>query len=475
VLIGWHRTVPARRRAVLQRAGLLGLQGLLRPQGPLAPLGPPGPLGMLSLGLGMRGQARAAPAAAGPAVWAWTHDALWRATAAGCTGPWPLEPGAPAPAPAPRGLWLARRGLPEVAGTDGATVHWHPLDTAGLPLAARWSRPLPAPAQQLVAADAGRWAACSSAAGLHLIDRLGPDTLLHAPLGLHGQGLGGVRGLAALPGRRSLLVDWAQGGEWWELSLDPAAAPVYDGLVHDWRLAEGLPRPGYRHPRRLALAPPSATAPVLRATWPQAAWALAQDADGLLVVHLDVRRSVWRWPGRGLPAPAAAWLPGTRLLVACAGRLLQIDTRRWQLVDDSPLPGPPDAAPALLWPQPDGRGLRLLHAGAWWQQSADGRWAPDDELPVPAAVPAPATSPDAPAPPAPLVVLAASGHWAGACACITVSAGGQGNPAGPARLWCRPAAGPAWTATLPPVPAGWRGLAIQPDQPGLPGQPVQPE
>lgn len=44
--------------------------------------------------------------------------------------------------------------------------------------------------------------------------------------------------------------------ELWEISYDPKAEDFYDGLVHDFRLGEGVPVRGFLNPRRTYLAEP---------------------------------------------------------------------------------------------------------------------------------------------------------------------------------------------------------------------------
>ncbi len=124
------------------------------------------------------------------------------------------------------------------------------------------------------------------------------------------------------PARQSLLVAPAELPELWEVSLDPHAEDRYDGLVHDFRMGEGVPEPGFLHRRRIVLA------------GPVQAW--AADAAGTLLVvviarptaggapllqgwNLDARRIAarWPWPGGALPgappvideAAGVAWLP----------------------------------------------------------------------------------------------------------------------------------------------------------------------
>ena len=92
--------------------------------------------------------------------------------------------------------------------------------------------------------------------------------------------------------------------ELWEISHDPAAPPIYDGLVHDYRMGEGIARPGYLGIRRIHLVRPWV------AVWgdgrqPWLVGAEAADVGQLtaVVLNLDIRRELARLP----LAPDGAW------------------------------------------------------------------------------------------------------------------------------------------------------------------------
>lgn len=92
--------------------------------------------------------------------------------------------------------------------------------------------------------------------------------------------------------RRSFIVAPADLAELWEISYDPKAEDLYDGLVHDYRFGEGVPRRGYLGLRRTALSEPLADF-VLDEEEAEA-WALAMpppagSGEGQ-VLNLDVRR-----------------------------------------------------------------------------------------------------------------------------------------------------------------------------------------
>lgn len=175
-------------------------------------------------------------------------------------------------------------------------------------------------------------------------------------------GSGGVA-LVAAPARQSFVVAPAGLPELWEISHDPRAEDRYEGLVHDFRMGEGVPVPGYLHPRRTRLAQPLSQ--------------LSMDGEGLLAVgttadgevhgyNLDARRRVAAWPVGGAPRPAdGAWVPR-----GLATWLALPDARRpllHRLPLDGPLPAPlPLPAPAR-W---------VRRAGPWlWVAAGDALWA----------------------------------------------------------------------------------------------------
>ncbi|MFO1286631.1 MAG: hypothetical protein U1F49_08885 [Rubrivivax sp.] len=127
--------------------------------------------------------------------------------------------------------------------------------------------------------------------------------------------------LHRVPARRSIVVAFAGLPELWEISLDPAAPPVFDGLVHDHRMGEAIGRPGYLEPRRTLLAAPlGALAIDAESGWvigrererdgererEAGSGASATQAPRVVLLNLDIRRAVARWPAApGLDTAAA--------------------------------------------------------------------------------------------------------------------------------------------------------------------------
>lgn len=94
--------------------------------------------------------------------------------------------------------------------------------------------------------------------------------------------------------RRSFIVAPADLPELWEISYDPHAEEIYDGLVHDYRFGEGVPRRGFLGLRRTTLPEPLADFvldPHQAEAWALAAAPPAGSGEGQ-VINLDVRRRV---------------------------------------------------------------------------------------------------------------------------------------------------------------------------------------
>ncbi len=102
-----------------------------------------------------------------------------------------------------------------------------------------------------------------------------------------------VAAVRHLPARRSFVIAFDTLAELWELSVDPNAPPVYDGLVHDWRMGEGIAAPGFLGVRRTPLAAP---VKALAVDADNNAHVLARSADAWWLINLDIRRAITRFP-----------------------------------------------------------------------------------------------------------------------------------------------------------------------------------
>jgi len=193
----------------------------------------------------------------------------------------------------------------------------------------------PAPAAGAPCASAGRCSLVADAGWLVLRD--GAAQLARWPLQDSQGRPGGLLAAWELPPRRSFVVALTGLAELWEISTDPQAPPIYDGLVHDYRLGEGIARPGYLGLRRTRLSRPL-VAVFFDARLPWLVGAEAGEGDGLptqaVVLHLDIRRAVLRLPlDRLRPSP----LHGTALRVSDDGRPARLRLPApggvWQWVD----------------------------------------------------------------------------------------------------------------------------------------------
>lgn len=148
--------------------------------------------------------------------------------------------------------------------------------------------------------------------------------------------------------RKSFVVAMKDIPELWEISYDPAAAPIYDGLVHDYKMGEGIAKPGYQGVRRTVLDEPlddfffdQSYRHVLGATRPK-----ADGQPSAQVVNLDIRRKIAELPLAGMPHLGSgitfAW-NGTTVLASPnlkGGAIDVIDMKTWKLVRQIPVPGP---------------------------------------------------------------------------------------------------------------------------------------
>jgi hypothetical protein len=143
--------------------------------------------------------------------------------------------------------------------------------------------------------------------------------------------------------RRSFIALLADLPEAWELLYDPNAGPVFDGLVHDYRMGEGLASGGPLPVRRITLDVPLADGLFS----PDHAYFVARAGDGVVhVVSLDVRRVIERLRLGGEPRPeqGVAWSAGGERLFAFpdagAARVLIVSSLGWRTPRAVDLPQP---------------------------------------------------------------------------------------------------------------------------------------
>jgi len=155
------------------------------------------------------------------------------------------------------------------------------------------------------------------------------DVLRDIPLRrLDGTGASKVRAIYNLSTRKSFIVVLSDLPELWEISYNPQAEPIYNGLVHDYKMGESLGTPGYLGVRRTLLDQP------LQTLWFDASQryvvsverASPEGEARARVVNLDVRREIARlaianWPADDAPLQLSL---GSHTLQV---RALALDTR----------------------------------------------------------------------------------------------------------------------------------------------------
>ena len=144
--------------------------------------------------------------------------------------------------------------------------------------------------------------------------------------------------------RRSFVVALKDIPEIWEISYDPNAEPVHEGLVHDYRMNEAIAAPGQFTPRRTLLSE------ILDDFFfdPSCAYVIgaAREAGKGQVVNLDVRRRIAAVELPGLPhlGSGITWERDGRLVMATpnlkAALVTVIDMKTWQTVKQIATLGP---------------------------------------------------------------------------------------------------------------------------------------
>ena len=156
--------------------------------------------------------------------------------------------------------------------------------------------------------------------------------------------------------RHSFVVAMKDIPELWEISYDPKAPEIFDGYVHDYKMGEGIAKPGFLGVRRTPLSEPlddfffdQSYRHVLGSTRPRKpAAGEAAPAQGATaqVVNLDARMKVADLPIAGMPHLGSgitfAWQDTTVLASPNLGGgvIDVIDMKTWKTVRSIPTPGP---------------------------------------------------------------------------------------------------------------------------------------
>lgn len=137
-------------------------------------------------------------------------------------------------------------------------------------------------------------------AALTLFDRDLHPMRRYAATSLDGKVTSRVAAVFHAAARRSFVVAFETLPELWEISYDRAAPPIFDGLVHDYRMGEAIASGGFLGVRRTPLEEPF-TALALDASHRHVLG--AGPGGTLAVLNLDVRRRIARL-ATAAPSPA---------------------------------------------------------------------------------------------------------------------------------------------------------------------------
>jgi len=144
--------------------------------------------------------------------------------------------------------------------------------------------------------------------------------------------------------RRSFIAALKDVPELWEVSYDPNAEPVYEGMVHDYQYGEGIGAPGQFTPRRTQLEG------ILDDFFFTPGYAhligAGRDGNAGQVVNLDVRRKIADLPLPGLPhlGSGISWEYRGRPVMATPNLkqavVSVIDMNTWATLKQIPTAGP---------------------------------------------------------------------------------------------------------------------------------------
>ena len=161
------------------------------------------------------------------------------------------------------------------------------IRSAALALAVCCGAALAAPADT---SSDGRWRVEGQGTAVVVFDAGQPVKTLPARA-LSGGDASAVSAVRWLQQRRSFVIAFDTLPELWELSVDPNAPPLFDGLVHDYRMGEAIGSPGFLGVRRTRL---DAAVRSLDADARGEAYLVVSAGKERLIVNLDVRRVVER-------------------------------------------------------------------------------------------------------------------------------------------------------------------------------------
>jgi hypothetical protein len=200
--------------------------------------------------------------------------------------------------------------------------------------------------QGLALSTDGRWllAGHTEPHSLVLLDAQLQPVRVYETVARTGGTSSAVSGLWNSAARQSFVVAFQDLPEIWELSYNPAADPIYEGLVHDYRMGEAIASAGFLGVRRTPLQHalhiflPDTTLRHVLAAAPQGKAIPGEAAmTSLEVINMDIRRRIAsrEIPGRPLGDSGVAFTAQEHEWLAFAtlaeGRLVLMDATTWQV------------------------------------------------------------------------------------------------------------------------------------------------
>ena len=143
--------------------------------------------------------------------------------------------------------------------------------------------------------------------------------------------------------RKSFVAALKDIPEIWEISYDPTTEPIYNGMVHDYKMGEGIAIPGFLNPRRTYLAT------VMDDFFFDSSYAHVMGASRTgqgQVVHLDVRKKIADLDIPGMPhlGSGITWSRNGRTVMASPnlkdGLVSVVDMTDWNVIKQIPTLGP---------------------------------------------------------------------------------------------------------------------------------------
>lgn len=155
-----------------------------------------------------------------------------------------------------------------------------------------------------------------------------------------GQQTSRIATLHVAPARKSFFVALKDCPEIWEISYDRNAEPIYEGLVHDYRMGEAIPKPGFLGVKRTILD--ESLEDIFFFVDGRHALGRARSnvagSSQLHVINLDIRRriSIVALPGLASPGSAVSFVQaGTAMLAIpdrLAGLVNVVEVKSWKFL-----------------------------------------------------------------------------------------------------------------------------------------------